>query len=69
MPFKMGPTELIIILVIVFLLFGASRLPQIGSSMGQAIRGFKGALTGEDDKKGKKTTTTTRPARKKEQKA
>ena len=68
MPFKMGPTELIIILVIVFLLFGASRLPQIGSSMGQAIRGFKGALTGEDDKKVKKTTTT-RPARKKEQKA
>ena len=68
MPFKMGPTELIIILVIVFLLFGASRLPQIGSSMGQAIRGFKGALTGEDEKKVKKMTTT-RPARKKEQKA
>jgi len=61
-----GTTELIIILVIVFLLFGASRLPQIGSSMGQALRGFKSAVTGEDDKKVKKTTTRT--ARKKEEK-
>ena len=66
MPFKMGPTELIIILVIVFLLFGASRLPQIGSSMGQALRGFKSAVTGEDEKKEKKTTRT---GRKKENKA
>ncbi len=66
MPFKLGPTELIIILVIVFLLFGASRLPQIGSSMGQALRGFKGAVTGEDEKKAKKAT---RSSRKKEEKA
>ena len=66
MPFKLGPTELIIILVIVFLLFGASRLPQIGSSMGQALRGFKSAVTGEDEKKEKKTT---RSGRKKEEKA
>ena len=67
MPFKLGPTELIIILVIVFLLFGASRLPQIGSSMGQALRGFKGAVTGEDEKKEKKAAT--RSSRKKEGKA
>jgi sec-independent protein translocase protein TatA len=66
MPFRMGPTELIIILVIVFLLFGASRLPQIGSSMGQALRGFKDAVTGEEEKTKKKTT---RAARKKEDKA
>ncbi|MBU2008736.1 MAG: twin-arginine translocase TatA/TatE family subunit [Chloroflexi bacterium] len=65
MPFKLGPTELIIILVIVFLLFGASRLPQIGSSMGQALRGFKGAVTGEDEKKAKKAA---RSSRKKEAK-
>ena len=60
MPFKMGPTELIIILVIVFMLFGASRLPQLGSGFGQAIRGFKSAITGEDEKKEKKTTRSTR---------
>jgi sec-independent protein translocase protein TatA len=61
-----GATELIIILVIVFLLFGASRLPQLGSGFGQAIRGFKSAVTGEDEKKVKKTTT--RAPRKKEEK-
>ena len=66
MPFRMGPTELIIILLIVFLLFGASRLPQIGSSMGQAIRGFKSAVTGEDEKKVKRAA---RGGKRKEEKA
>ena len=69
MPFKMGPTELIIILVIVFLLFGASRLPQLGSGFGQAIRGFKDALTGEGGKEEKKKrVTTTKSGRKKAEK-
>lgn len=36
-----GPTELIIILVIVLVVFGAKRLPEIGSSMGKGIREFK----------------------------
>lgn len=67
MPFRMGPTELIIILVIVFMLFGASRLPQLGSGLGQALRGFKNAVTGEEE--GKKKKKTTRSARKKEEKA
>jgi sec-independent protein translocase protein TatA len=44
------PMELILILLIVLLLFGASRLPQIGAGLGQSIRGFKKALGGEDDK-------------------
>jgi sec-independent protein translocase protein TatA len=39
---------LIIILVIVLLIFGARRLPEIGSAMGKAIRGFKGAVSGDD---------------------
>jgi len=44
------PLELVIILLIIMLLFGASRLPQIGAGLGQSIRGFKKALSGEDDK-------------------
>lgn len=44
------PLELVIILLIIVLLFGASRLPQIGAGLGQSIRGFKKALNGEDDK-------------------
>ncbi len=39
--FGMGATELIIILVIVVILFGASRLPEIGRGIGEAIKNFK----------------------------
>jgi len=39
--FGLGTQELIIILVIVVVLFGATRLPQIGSGIGQAIKNFK----------------------------
>jgi len=39
--FGLGVTELIIILVIVVVLFGASRLPEIGRGIGEGIRNFK----------------------------
>ena len=39
--FGLGTQELLVVLVIVVILFGASKLPQIGSGMGQAIRNFK----------------------------
>ncbi len=42
--------ELIIVLLIVVVLFGANKLPQLGAGLGQSIRGFKKALSGEDEK-------------------
>ncbi len=39
--FGLGPTELIIIAVIILLLFGAKRLPEIGKGLGGAIREFR----------------------------
>ena len=42
--FGLGASELLIILVIVILIFGASRLPQIGRGLGEGIRNFRGAL-------------------------
>ncbi len=42
--FGLGIPELLIILVIVIVIFGASRLPQIGEGVGKGIRNFRGAL-------------------------
>jgi sec-independent protein translocase protein TatA len=46
--FGLGATELLIILAIVVLIFGARRLPEIGSGLGRAIRGFKEGVSGKD---------------------
>ena len=45
--------ELIVILLIVVVLFGANRLPQLGKGLGEGIRGFKKAFGGDDDDKPK----------------
>jgi sec-independent protein translocase protein TatA len=39
--FGLGPTELIVILVIALVIFGPSRLPKVGQSVGQALRAFR----------------------------
>lgn len=41
---NLGPTELLVILVIVMLLFGASRLPKLARSLGESSREFKKGL-------------------------
>jgi sec-independent protein translocase protein TatA len=41
---------MVIILLVIMLIFGAKRLPEIGSSLGRSIRTFKSAVTGEDEK-------------------
>ena len=50
----MGPLgfpELMIILVIVIVIFGASRLPQLGKGLGEGIRNFKDSFKNGDEKK------------------
>ncbi len=46
---RIGPTELIIILVIVLIVFGVGRLPEIGGALGKGIRAFRRGQTGEED--------------------
>jgi TatA/E family protein of Tat protein translocase len=43
------PFEILLILAVLLLLFGASRLPQLGSSLGSAIRNFKRGFSGGDE--------------------
>lgn len=52
MPFGIGPLELVLVLLIVLLVFGSKRLPELGRSMGSGMREFKDSVSGdakEDD--------------------
>jgi sec-independent protein translocase protein TatA len=43
-----GPLEIVILLVIVLLIFGPKRLPDLGRSLGRGMREFKDSVTGKD---------------------
>lgn len=47
--FGFGMPELIVILVIVMVVFGAGKLPEIGNALGKSIRNFKKASDGKDE--------------------
>jgi len=47
--FGLGPLELGIILAIVVILFGAKRLPEVGSGIGKAIKNFKSGISSKDE--------------------
>ena len=48
MPFRMGPWEIGLILVIILIVFGVGKLPQVGSSLGKGMRAFRKGQQGED---------------------
>ena len=48
MPFKLGPWEIGLILVIVLVVFGVGKLPQIGGAVGRSVREFRRATHDED---------------------
>ena len=47
--FGIGTTELLVVLGIVIVIFGARRLPELGSGLGKAIKNFKAGVTGKDE--------------------
>ncbi len=46
---RLGPVEIGLILVIILIIFGVGKLPQVGGAIGKSIRAFKKAQTGEDE--------------------
>jgi sec-independent protein translocase protein TatA len=46
---NLGPTELIIVLVIALIVLGPKKLPEVGRQVGKGMRDFKAALSGEHD--------------------
>lgn len=47
--FGLGTQELLIILVLVLIVFGAGKLPQVGSALGKGIKNFKKGIRGEEN--------------------
>ncbi len=57
---QLGPTELLIILVIIVLLFGVGRLSRIGGEIGRGIREFRRGLRGDDEEEKPDSETSDR---------
>lgn len=44
MPFNLGPLEMVFVVVVLLLVFGAKRLPELGSGLGKGIREFRNSM-------------------------
>ena len=55
---NLGPTEIIVLLVLVGLLFGAKKLPELGSSVGKTITNFKRGMADAKDEEADTTAPT-----------
>jgi sec-independent protein translocase protein TatA len=56
---KIGPLELVIVLVIVLLIFGVGRLGQLGRDLGEGIREFRKGISGDEEKSAEKPAEKT----------
>ena len=59
---NIGPVEIIIVLVIVLLIFGPKRLPDLGRSLGRGMREFKDSVTGKDNEPDSQQSLPAAPA-------
>jgi len=60
MPFGISIWELMILLIVLLLIFGAKRLPEMGRSLGKGMREFKDSVTGVEEAVSTTTPTPTR---------
>lgn len=70
MPFRIGPWEIGLILVIILIVFGVGKLPQVGGAIGKGMRAFRKGQRGEDDgEEGEETAKPEKKTAKKETKS
>ena len=60
MPFRIGPWEIALILVIILIIFGVGKLPQVGGAIGKGMRAFKRGQRGEEEEEEPEPKKTTR---------
>jgi len=53
MPFRMGPWEIALIVLVILIVFGVGKLPQVGGAVGKGLRAFKKGQSGEDEEEEK----------------
>ncbi len=54
MPFRVGPLEIGLVLVIILIIFGVGKLPQVGGAIGKGLREFRKGQRGESDEEEEK---------------
>jgi sec-independent protein translocase protein TatA len=59
MPFNLHWPEIVLILVIVLIIFGAGKLPQIGNAIGKSLKEFRKARSDDEEDKNKVKTSST----------
>ena len=73
MPFRIGPWEIALILVIILIVFGVGKLPQVGGAIGKGMRSFqkgrRGEDLGEEEEEGEDEEKPKKSARKKSTKS
>lgn len=67
MPSFIGFPELIVLVIVLLLIFGPKRLPEIGRSLGKGMREFKDSVTGKDEPAAKPAELTATPVEADEQ--
>jgi len=63
MPFHIGPWEIALILVILLMLFGVGKLPQVGGAIGKGLRAFRKGQRGEEPQDEEAEAETSQPKR------
>lgn len=69
MPFRLGPWEIALILIIILIVFGVGRLPQVGGAVGRGLRAFRRGQAGEDEEEEEEKEEKPKPKRKAAKKA